>query len=144
MKTKTILRRIRKEGFIMKKNIEENKISTRALGIPLSEFTTSTRFFLKEIKENFAYEDGKRTDKFKSTTLTCVDVETFSTLKIKVETKFQLTQKDLDESTERIFVEIPTDETIVMPYKIEYGKATVTITAPEATISLDENKEDSL
>lgn len=142
MKTKTILRRIRKEGFIMKKNIEENKISTKALGIPLSEFTTSTRFFLKEIKENFAYEDGKRTDKFKSTTLTCVDLITFSTLKIKVETKFQLTQKDLDEATERIFVEIPTDETIVMPYKIEYGKATVTITAPEATISLDENKED--
>lgn len=142
MKTKTILRRIRKEGFIMKKNIEENKISTRALGIPLSEFTTSTRFFLKEIKENFAYEDGKRTNEFRSTTLICVDIETFSTLKIKVPTKFQLTQKDLDEATERIFVEIPTDETIVMPYKIEYGKATVTITAPEATISLDENKED--
>lgn len=141
MKTKTILRRIRKEGFIMKKNIEDNKISTKALGIPLSEFTTSTRFFLKEIRENFAYEDGKRTNEFRSTTLTCVDVETFSTLKIKVETKFQLTQKDLDEATERIFVEIPTDETIVMPYKIEYGKAMVTITAPEATISLDENKE---
>lgn len=144
MKTKRILIRIGKVGFIMKKNIEENKISTKALGIPFSEFTTSTRFFLKGIKENFAYEDGKRTDKFKSTTLTCVDVETFSTLKIKVETKFRLTQKDLDEATERIFVEIPTNETIVTPYKIEYGKATVTITAPTATISLVESEDDLL
>lgn len=128
----------------MKKQIEYNKVSTRALGIPLSEFTTSTRFFLKEIKENFAYEDGKRTNEFRSTTLTCVDIETFSTLKIKVATKFQLTQKDLDESTERIFVEIPTNETIVTPYKIEYGKATVTITAPTATISLVESEDDLL
>lgn len=144
MKTKRILIRIGKVGFIMKKNIEENKISTKALGIPLSEFTTSTRFFLKEIKENFAYEDGKRTNEFRSTTLTCVDVETFSTLKIKVETKFRLTQKDLDEATERIFVEIPTNETIVTPYKIEYGKATVTITAPTATISLVESEDDLL
>ena len=128
----------------MKKNIEDNKISTRALGVPLSTFTTATKFFLKGIKENFAYEDGKRTDKFKSTTLTCVDLITFSTLKIKVEKKFQLTQKDLDESTERIFVEIPTNETIVTPYKIEYGKATVTITAPTATISLVESEDDLL
>ncbi len=144
MKTKSILRRIRKVGLIMKKNIEDNKISTRALGVPLSTFTTATKFFLKGIKENFAYEDGKRTDKFKSTTLTCVDLITFSTLKIKVEKKFQLTQKDLDESTERIFVEIPTNETIVTPYKIEYGKATVTITAPTATISLVESEDDLL
>lgn len=128
----------------MKKQIEYNKVSTKALGIPLSEFTTSTRFFLKEIKENFAYEDGKRTNEFRSTTLICVDIETFSTLKIKVPTKFQLTQKDLDEATERIFVEIPTDETIVTPYKIEYGKATVTITAPKATINLTESEDDVL
>ncbi len=127
---------------MIKHTIEENVVSTKALGVPLSTFTTATKFFLKGIKENFAYEDGKRTNEFRSTTLICVDVETFSTLKIKVEKKFQLTQKDLDESTERIFVEIPTNETIVTPYKIEYGKATVTITAPEATISLDENKED--
>lgn len=128
----------------MKKQIEDNVVSTKALGVPLSTFTTATKFFLKGIKENFAYEDGKRTDKFKSTTLTCVDLITFSTLKIKVEKKFQLTQKDLDESTERIFVEIPTNETIVTPYKIEYGKATVTITAPTATISLVESEDDLL
>lgn len=129
---------------MIKHTIEDNVVSTKALGVPLRTFTTSTKFFLKGIKENFAYEDGKRTNEFRSTTLICVDVETFSTLKIKVEKKFQLTQKDLDESTERIFVEIPTNETIVTPYKIEYGKATVTITAPTATISLVESEDDLL
>ncbi len=129
---------------MIKHTIEENVVSTKALGVPLSTFTTATKFFLKGIKENFAYEDGKRTNEFRSTTLICVDVETFSTLKIKVEKKFQLTQKDLDESTERIFVEIPTNETIVTPYKIEYGKATVTITAPKATINLTESEDDVL
>ena len=129
---------------MIKHTIEDNVVSTKALGVPLRTFTTSTKFFLKGIKENFAYEDGKRTNEFRSTTLICVDIETFSTLKIKVPTKFQLNQKDLDEATERIFVEIPTDETIVMPYKIEYGKATVTITAPTATISLVESEDDLL
>ncbi len=118
----------------MKVRIDQNLVDAKALSVPLSTFLKDGEFVLKNIKENYEYVGGKKTDKFLSTTLTCIDTISFAVLDIKVEKHLGLTAQELEQADTPIYVEIPTEETIVRPYSIEYGKAKVSIIAPTVKI----------
>lgn len=119
----------------MKLSIDKNMIDARELAVALSTFISDTpEFVVKSIRENYEYVDGKKTDKFLSTTLTCIDTISYVVLDIKVEKHLNLTAQQLEQSDTPIYVEIPLEETIVRPYAIEYGKAKVSIIAPSVKI----------
>lgn len=114
--------------------LNNNEIQANRITIALSELTSTTQFVVKSVKENFKYSDGKPTDEVIGLTVTCIDPDNFDVLKIKVPKTVQLTQEDIEKSEDCIFIEVPTDKTKVIPWKIEYGRAKVSIEAPSASI----------
>lgn len=118
----------------MKLAINKNQIDAKLLEVPLSNFTENTEFAVTSVRDNYAYENGVKTEKWLSTTLSCVDTVTFATIDIKVEQHINLTQDEIDQSESTIYVEIPLEKTIVRPYAIEYGKAKLSIIAPSVKI----------
>lgn len=118
----------------MRAKLDENKVEAAELVLPLSTFTQTDEYALKNIQENYEYVNNKKTDTFLSTTLTCIDVETLAILRIKVESRINLTAKMLEQSEQPVYIKIPIEQTFVRPYAIEYGKAKVTIIAPSVTI----------
>jgi len=116
-------------------NIENNTIQLKDFEIPLSQFTGTDSFILKDIQEIPVYqkdENGKnvRTDVFSHTNVTVVDPDTFCTFTIKVPKKFKLTDTD-----SRLRVDIDASKTFVKPYKVEYGKVRVTIFTDDINIA---------
>lgn len=118
----------------MKILINKNQIEPKLLEFPLSNFTENAEFVVTAVKDNYAYENEKKTDKWLSTTISCVDTVTFATLDVKVSQHINLSQTEIDNSESAIYVEIPLDETIVRPYEIKFGKAKVSIVAPSVKI----------
>lgn len=111
-----------------------NEIQANRISVSLAELTSTTQFVVKSVKENFKYCDGRPTDEVIGLTVTCVDPENFDIVKIKVPKTVSLTQEDIEKSEDYIYLEVPTDKTKVIPWKIEYGKAKVSIEAPSASI----------
>jgi len=115
--------------------IENNIILLKDFEIPLSQFTDTDSFILKEIQEIPVYqkdESGKnvRTDVFSHTNVTVVDPDTFCIFTIKVQKKLTLPNTD-----KRLRVDIDASKTFVKPYRIEYGKIKVSIITDDITIS---------
>lgn len=125
---------IHKEEDIMETLLNNNEIHANRITIALSELTSTTQFIVKTVKENLKYSDGKPTDEVIGLTVTCIDPDNFDVLKIKVPKTVQLTQEDIEKSEDCIFIEVPTDKTKVIPWRVEYGKAKVSIEAPSASI----------
>ncbi len=118
----------------MQMKLDNNQVKASSLQHPLSDFTGSTTFVVKNIRENYEYVDGKKTDTYASTSLECVDPKTFETFKIKVTDHVNIKPEDL-ENTEKIFyVQIPTTEAMVVPYELKYGTAKVSITCKSVKI----------
>ena len=120
--------------FNMKAKLDENKIEAAELVLPLSTFTQTEEYAVKNVQENYEYINNKKTDTFLSTTLTCIDVETLAVLRIKVEAHINLTAKMLEQSEQPVYIKIPIEQTFVRPYAIEYGKVKVSIIAPSVAI----------
>lgn len=111
----------------MKLQINKNVMDAKLLAIPLSDYTETTDYVVTAVKDNYEYVDGKRTDNWLSTTVSCVDTVSFATINIKVAKRINLTQQEIEETDDNIFIQINLDETFVRPYAIEYGKAKVSI-----------------
>lgn len=118
----------------MKFAISKNRIDAKLLEKPLSDFTSNSEFAITGIKDNFAYENGEKTDKWTSTTICCVDTFSYATIDVKVSQHLNLTQDEIDRSESAIYAELPLNETLVRPYAIEYGKAKLSIIAPSVKI----------
>lgn len=118
----------------MIRNLDNNEIAANKISMPLSAFTESTQFAVKSVTENNKYIDGKATDEVIGLTITCIDPDNFDVVKIKVPKTVPLTQEDIEKSEDYIYIQVPSDETRVIPWKIEYGKAKVSIVAPSASI----------
>ena len=111
----------------MRLQINKNLVDAKLLAMPLSDFTETTDYAVTAIKENYEYLDGKRTDKWLSSTISCVDTVSFATINIKVTQRIALVQQEIDETDDNIFIQIDLGKTFVRPYSIEYGKAKVSI-----------------
>ena len=119
----------------MLKLLDNNEVQASKFGKPLSSFTSSTEFVVKAVKQNFKYDSqGNRTDECISLTVTCTDPENFDVLKIKVPKTISLTNDDVLKAEDFIYLKVPTEEAMVYPWKVEYGKAQVVIEAPSASI----------
>lgn len=115
----------------MRTNLDNNKISADFLTVQLDSFVQSDTFILKSIRRNFAYKDGKKTDIIESIGYEVVDPQTFANFRLKVPGNAPVIEPDEFEKSENILkISIPLSKTLVRPYKLEYGSATVSITAP--------------
>lgn len=118
----------------MKPQINKNLVDSKLLAMPLSSFTSTTEYAVTAVRDNYEYQDGRKTDKWQSTTISCVDTVSFATFNLKVSNRINLTQAEIDNSEDAIFVQIDLDRTFVHPYSIEYGKAKVSIVTDSVKI----------
>ena len=80
--------------------------------------------------------NGKRTDNIEGFRYDLTDPSNYSTFTIKVMgTTPVITQKELEKSETPVLLEIPVEQVVIKPYKLEYGKATLSITAPSVKLA---------
>ncbi len=114
------------------KNLIDNNI------LPASVLAVSAMDYLpqiaalKGISETYEKDnEGNKTSKLLSITYHCVNPENYHSFSVKtMNAKRIVTQEQIEESTEVIFIEIPVKETVMKPYEVSYGKAKVSIVAP--------------
>lgn len=126
--------------------LRDNQISAQNISFTLSGILPETaKFALTGVRPVFHYDENrKRTDHIEAYIYTVTEMDTLSSFHVRVNsTTPVITPEELEEAEERVFIEFPTDETIVKPYKLEYGTATVSIVAPYAKLSpLTDSEED--
>lgn len=118
-------------------NLRDNKISAENIEFALSNILPGRRkLAVTEVRPVPHYDENhKRTDKIEGYRYTVTDMDTLSSFSVRVNsTAPVITPEELEETDERVFIEFPLEETIVKPYRIEYGIATISIIAPYATL----------
>lgn len=115
----------------MKAILKNNVMKAADLSIS-AEGILSDVAVLRDVRLAYAKDaEGKNTDVIECVRYDCVDPNTYATFTVKVEsTKAVVTQQALESSDEPIYIEIPVKEVKIKPYKIEFGKADVSIVAP--------------
>lgn len=92
-------------------------------------------FILKEVKVNYIYENKVKTDRVDSVSYKVIDNLFYDTFTVKVyQDKPIITQKDLDNREDNVYVSFPLEHTVVSLYAIEYGIVKVSIVAPDIEI----------
>lgn len=91
---------------------------------------------LKNVRLNYKMDaEGKKTDLIECVRYDCIDPDNFSTFSLKCESNRAVVTQEILESTEEpIFIRIPVEQTCIRPYEISYGKAKVTIVAPDVKL----------
>lgn len=112
--------------------INNNIISARSFTQPLSNFV-SEEAICKGVRYHYQTNSEGEVIKDKiiavSYWLVCPNTFTNYTLRVN-SSQPVVTPEELETTTTFIELDIPTEECIVKPYKIEYGKVYVSITAP--------------
>ena len=123
------------ESFML--SVDQNKISVKNLTIQAQDYVPA-KAILKGVRVSRAKDaEGNLTNGIEAVRYDVVNPINYDTLTIKVNGKDPvITQEEIEEA-EMIFLVIPVDKTILRPYKIEYGKAYVSIIAPAVAISMD-------
>lgn len=125
--------------------LKDNKISAKNLTFSLSNlFKEMPKLALTDIRPCFHYDENrKRTDVIEAYSLTVTEMDTLSSFSVRVNsTTPVITPEELAEAEGRVYVEFPLDETIIRPYRLEYGTATVSIAAPYAKLANPGIEED--
>lgn len=95
---------------------------------PLTDFLVGSTV-LKEVQKKFQYEDGKRTDKLDGYDYTVVDMVTLDEYTVRVPGSVPIVDpRDLEKLSPKPEVQF-SEDALVKPVKIEYGKVLATITA---------------
>ena len=115
----------------MKQRIKDNRISSKDMRIS-AHGLIGGKAILNNVSLAYAVDgQGQRTSRVEAIRYGCTNLGDFSTFTIKVpSTEPIITAAELEAAEEPVFIEIPLDEVVIKPYKIEYGIATVSITAP--------------
>lgn len=123
------------------KNLDNNQVQINSFSATLADFTQSDTFVCKAIKRNFRYENEKKTENVESVAYDLVDTKTFVSFRLKVPGDSPVIDPvAFDEMDKVIKVRVPIDQTTVRPYRVEYGRATVSIVAP--FVELIDNSDD--
>ena len=124
---------------MIKTQLDNNSIKSEFFTMTLDKFyREDCDFVLKGYKVVHIYENGKKTDTVSHILYHLVDTISFQQIYIKVPHSTPIiTQSDLDNADMPVFVSIPTKDTVVKPYKIEFGHVKVSITSPSISIVKD-------
>lgn len=125
--------------------LKDNKILAQYISLVLANiFPGKRKFALTEVRPVPHYDkDRNRTEQIEAYKYTVTDLETLSSFTVRVNsTTPVITPEELEETEERVFIEFPLEETIVKPYKLEYGTATLSIVAPYAKLSSPTDSEE--
>jgi len=126
----------------MKKNfkrINDNICKAECFQMKLADFVDDDRFALNSVERRYKYDENrKRTDVVDGIVYTVTD-ERLNRYKIKVPTTTPvIEQEEIDESDEIFFVTFPIRESVVKPYKMEYGRVFISITSPWCRLVSDD------
>lgn len=129
----------------MKLCLNENKVGLTSLTSHLANFTTSRTFVCKEIKLNYHYENGEKTTTVESVSYTLADPQTLDVFKLKVMGNDPVVNpENFAKSETTAKISVPTEQTLVKPYKIEHGKVLVSIVAPYVKLADEISDDDAL
>ena len=99
---------------------------------------TTKDFFIKHLIDFYPdvmYENKVKTDRVDSVSYKVIDNLFYDTFTVKVyQDKPIITQKDLDNREDNVYVSFPLEHTVVSLYAIEYGIVKVSIVAPDIEI----------
>jgi hypothetical protein len=117
--------------------VNENKVKVADLNInPVG--LIPQKVLLRGVRLTYQTdEEGKRvSDEVIAVKYDVVDPKTLGTMTIKVETnKPIISPEELEASESPITLELPLDQIIIKPYKVEFGSANVSISAPMVKIA---------
>lgn len=116
----------------MRAILTDNKVKVNDLQINV-EGLIPQKAILRGVRVSYPTDaEGKRTSEVPdSIRYDLINPSTFDTLTVKVEGgRPVITQEELEAKDTQVFIELPVDEVSVKPYKVEYGTAYLTITAP--------------
>ena len=113
-----------------KVKLSNNEISTEFFLKYLHEFYPQGEFVLKDINPIYKYKDGKRTGTIIGYNYSLIDKTSFEYIRVKVSgSEPVIPLEDFQNQTIPVCVKLPKN-TIVKPYKIQYGIVLVSILAP--------------
>ena len=100
--------------------------------IALIDVLPADHYLLKEVNPIHVYEDGKRTDKVEGYRYTLADLNTVEIFDVKVKEKAPVVSQETLAHSDRLWVSL--EGAVIKPYKIEYGKVSISITADKITL----------
>ena len=117
----------------LNKKLNDNICKADCFEMKLSDFVDSDIFALNSVEKRYKYDENRqRTDVIDGIVYTITD-DRLNRYKVKVPTTVPIIeQQELEESDELIYVRLPIDESIIKPYKIEFGRTYVSISSPYA------------
>ena len=116
----------------MKAILTDNKVKVNDLQINV-EGLIPQKAILRGVRISYPTDaEGKRTSETpESIRYDLINPSTYDTFTVKIEGgRPVISQEELEAKETQVFIELPLDEVSVKPYKVEYGTAYLTITAP--------------
>ena len=121
----------------MKALLTDNKVKVNDLQIKV-EGLIPPKAILRGVRVSYPTdENGKRTSEVaESIKYDLSNPTTFDTFTVKVEGgKPVISQEELEAKDTHVYLELPLDEVFVKAYKVEYGTAHLSITAPAVKLT---------
>ena len=111
--------------------LDKNEIPAKDMQKRLSDFFGDDLFVLRGVRKINRYKNGERTEEVAGYAYDVIDGASYSAFRVKVESSSPAIEPDqFEKSSDTVFVRIPLDKTIVVPYSVEFGRAKVTVVAP--------------
>lgn len=115
----------------MKRKITNNEMAANDFS-RTAEGILSDIMALRDIRKQCKIDsEGKRTHEIEALLYDCIDTGTLATCTIKtLGNRPILSAEELEKAEGVVYIEIPVEQTIIKPYRLEYGKVKVSIIAP--------------
>lgn len=111
--------------------LNENEVSAKELSKKLGDFFDEGIFVLRKVRRVNRYENGQRTNDIAGYAYEVIDGTSYAKFTVKVaSTEPVITEEQLEACKDTVFVKIPLEKTLIIPYELKYGRAKVSITAP--------------
>lgn len=115
-----------------------NKCKISDITLSMSQVTDSDVFAVTGVSIIKKYVDGKPTDDVDGIRYLLTDTKTLTQISVKtLEKKPAITQDEIDNAGCLMYVKLPIEETLIKPYKMEFGKVSVSIIAPSVEVVSD-------
>lgn len=114
--------------------VNDNKVKVADLNVSAVGLIPQ-KAILRGVKVSYKQDaQGNPTETIEATRYDCVDPSNFSTFAVKVEGKPIITAEELEAKDTPTMVEFPLEQVQVKPWKVEFGSATLSISAPSVKL----------
>jgi len=114
--------------------VNENKVKVADLNVSAVGLLPS-KAIIRGVRVSYKQDsEGNATDTIESTRYDCLDPVNYSTFTVKVEGKPIITPEELETKDTPCMIELPLEQVQVKPWKVEFGSATLSISAPSAKL----------